>query len=34
MLVHAILMFACSLELGIFSNIVLTAVRIVLSIEN
>ncbi|CAD8151379.1 unnamed protein product [Paramecium octaurelia] len=34
MLVHTICMFACNLELGIFSNIALTIVRIILVIEN
>lgn len=30
MLVHTILMFGCNLELGIFSNIVLTIVWVIL----
>ncbi|CAD8184849.1 unnamed protein product [Paramecium pentaurelia] len=34
MLVHTICMFACNLELGIFSNIVLTIVRIILVVKN
>ncbi|CAD8162242.1 unnamed protein product [Paramecium pentaurelia] len=34
MLVHTILMFACNLELGILSNIVLTIVRVILVVEN
>ncbi|CAK86085.1 unnamed protein product (macronuclear) [Paramecium tetraurelia] len=34
MLVHTILMFACNLELGIFSNMVLTIVRVVIVVED
>lgn len=34
MLVHTILMFACNLEIGIFSNIILTIVRVIINVES
>ncbi|CAD8085444.1 unnamed protein product [Paramecium primaurelia] len=34
MLIHTLLMFACNLEIGVFSNLVLTVVRVILAVEN
>ncbi|CAD8094377.1 unnamed protein product [Paramecium sonneborni] len=33
MLIHTLLMFACNLEIGVFSNLVLTVVRVILANE-